>query len=384
MSENINKEVEMPETLNPQEEQITAEKILERIKAEIQKLEDKTFTTYFYVIDTKGVPSGSLLYIYKIAYALQEKGYKVAMLYSDKEFVGISGWAEKKYADLPHLTLTDKKIKISPSDFLIIPEIYTDVMSQTKGFTGKRVILLQNDEYFTRFIPIGVNPYKYGITDAIVNTDVAKDWMEKNLPLIKTHKIRPNISTNLFHPGDKPKKLIINFVCKDGNDASRIVKPFMWKYPQFKWVSFTQLNNLPQDVFAKALQDGFLTIWVDENASFGYVPLEALKAGSLVIGKIPQKFPEWMLKEDGKSLVDSIIWFDDFSVVPDLLMQLISMWIRDGLSKDIYEEAAQLKDAYSGTEQTDDINTVFVDTLFANRKRDFEKLLQERQNNKEK
>ena len=40
--------------------------MIERITAEIKKIDDKSFTFFFYVIDTKGNPSGSLGYIYDI------------------------------------------------------------------------------------------------------------------------------------------------------------------------------------------------------------------------------------------------------------------------------------------------------------------------------
>ena len=41
--------------------------MIERIKEQIAKIENKDFTFYFYVVDTKGNPSGSLGYIYDIA-----------------------------------------------------------------------------------------------------------------------------------------------------------------------------------------------------------------------------------------------------------------------------------------------------------------------------
>ena len=40
--------------------------ILANIKAEIDKIENKKNRIYFFVIDTKGAPSGSLEYIYNL------------------------------------------------------------------------------------------------------------------------------------------------------------------------------------------------------------------------------------------------------------------------------------------------------------------------------
>lgn len=367
------KKIEMPQTVT-EEKEVKKEVVLERVKKEIEKLKTKGSRFYFYVIDTKGVPSGSLLYIYKIAQHLHSEGYDVTMLHAEKDFVGVSEWAEKKYAELKHDTIENKRQKFSPADFLFIPDIYTEIMSQTKNMPCKRVIIFQNDEYFTRFIPLGVSPYKYGITDAIVNSENNKEWFKANLQHIKTHLIRPGISSTMFRKPEKPRRLIVNFVCKDGNDASRIVKPFMWKYPNLKWVTFAQLGNLPQNVFADALRDGIITIWIDDDCSFGYAPLEALKTGSIVIGKIPQRIPDWAKTEDG-GITDSVIWFDDFSVVPDLLARLIGMWIKDEVPEDVYDaikpaETLNTKEVNEG--DIDKVINDFIDT----RLKEFEGVLE--------
>lgn len=381
-------ENEMPQTLEAQKPEVdnnkkTAEIVAERVKKELAKLEDKSFNVWFYVIDTKGVPSGSLLYIYKLAYELRELGYNASLLYSERDFVGVSGWAEKKYADLPHhkvestntRTLLDgKPFVVAPSDFLIIPEIYTDIISQTRNLPCKRIILFQNDEYFTRFIPLGVNPYEYKVTDAIVNTENAEAWVKENLPLMKTHIITPSVSSTLFRKPEKPRKLIVNIVAKDGNDASRILKPFMWKYPKFKWVTFTSLGNLPQNMFADALREGIATIWIDEDCSFGYTPLEALKTGSIVIGKIPHKLADWM-KNGEEGLTDSVIWFDDYSSVPDLIAQIVSMYLKDEMPEEVYTAIEGVKDEHTKDKMVEDIKKVFVDGFFTERKEGFQEVL---------
>ena len=188
------------------------EDVVERIERELKKIDDKEFNVYFYVIDTKGVPSGSLLYIYKIAYELKTLGYNVTMLHNETDFVGIEQWADKKYAELPHSKVKDRNVTLSASDFLIIPEIYTDIMSQTKNMPCKRVMLVQNFDYLTKIIPVGVHPYEYGITEAIVNSETVRKLMKNNLQMIKTHVLRPGISDTLFRKNEKPKKMVVNFV----------------------------------------------------------------------------------------------------------------------------------------------------------------------------
>lgn len=347
--------------------------VIARIERELKKFDDKSFNVYFYVIDTKGVPSGSLLYIYKIAYELQEMGYNVTMLHSEEEFIGISQWADEKYANMKHCKTKDKQVTVSSSDFLIIPEIFTDVMFQTKDLPCKRVMLIQNFDYLTRIIPVGVHPYEYGITDAIVNTETTKSLIKDNLPRLSTHKVRPGISPTVFRKNEKPKKMIVNFAVKDANDASRIVKPFFWKYPQLKWVTFAQLQNLPQTIFADALRDAAITVIVDDTMSFGYAALEALKTGNIVICKIPENTPDWMLENE--ELTNAIVWVDNLNEVPDLLANLVAMWIRDDVPAELYEEIDKKAQVHSMEDMKSDIKSVFVDTLFPGRKKEIEDAL---------
>ena len=347
--------------------------VVERIEKELKKFDDKAFNVYFYVIDTKGVPSGSLLYIYKVAYELHSLGYNVTMLHNENEFVGISQWADSKYAELPHSKVSDRQVTLSASDFLIIPEIYTDIMSQTRDIPCKRVMLVQNFDYITKIIPVGVHPYEYGITDAIVNTKTTEKLIKNNLPMIKTHVLSPGISDTLFRKNDKPKKMIVNFVVKNGDDASRVVKPFFWKYPQLKWVTFAQLSNLPQEIFADALRDAAITIVIDDTMSFGYAALEALKTGSIVICKIPDNIPDWML--DNGELSNSIVWVDNLDEIPDLIANLVAMWVRDDVPEELYNEMEKAAEKHTTSVMKEDVEKVFTEELFAARKKEIQDAL---------
>ena len=58
-------------------------KVIENIEREISKIDKKENRIYFFVIDTKGVPSGSLEYIYNLALMLKNEGYNVSMLHTE-------------------------------------------------------------------------------------------------------------------------------------------------------------------------------------------------------------------------------------------------------------------------------------------------------------
>ena len=126
-------------------------KIIENINREVEKIDKKTNRVYFFVIDTKGVPSGSLEYIYKLAMILKDEGYDVSMLHTEDEFVGVGEWLGEAYAALPHYNVNKDETGTSPSDLLFIPEIFSQVMNQTKTLPCKRVAILQNYNYVVEF-----------------------------------------------------------------------------------------------------------------------------------------------------------------------------------------------------------------------------------------
>ena len=120
-------------------------KALERIDEAISKLEINDFCFYFFVVDCKNVPNGSIQYIYQLAKTLNDKNYKVKMLYQleneyDNEeleelkrkekpiddrrvFTGVGDWLGEEYMQLEHLNISKKEWTVSPSDFLFIPDI---------------------------------------------------------------------------------------------------------------------------------------------------------------------------------------------------------------------------------------------------------------------
>ena len=64
--------------------EVTKEETLKKIEELVSEMKDKAFNAYFFVIDTKGSPDGSVQYTYDIAYGLYTLGYKVTKLRREK------------------------------------------------------------------------------------------------------------------------------------------------------------------------------------------------------------------------------------------------------------------------------------------------------------
>lgn len=354
--------------------------IIEKLTSELEKYKDKSFKVLFYVLDTQGMPSGSLTYMYETAYQLKELGYNVQMLHSEKEFIGVREWLGDKYADLPHYNI-EKNISISPADILFIPEIFSSVMYQTMKLPCKRIALLQNFEYLTEMTQPGATWMDYGINECVTTSNVLSDKIKEVFPSVKTHIVRPSIS-KIFSKTETPKKLIVNILSKHKIDVNSIVKPFFWKYPMYKWVCFRDFSGLPKNDFADALKEAAFTLWIDDRTDFGYTPLEAMACGDIVIGKVPETVPEWMLK-DGE-LRDCGIWFYNTNDACDLIANLVDAYIHNGIPEILQKEADDVLKNYTSELQIEDIKRVYVDGIFANREKELIETVSIAKNNEEK
>ena len=367
--------------------EINKEEMIRVVEENIKKMEDKEFNVFFFVIDTKGNPSGSLEYIYRTAMNLKDLGYNVSILHQEEEFVGVGDWLGEAFAELPHHNIEKENIEIAASDFLFIPEILSSVMSQTKTLPCKRIIILQNHNFLADFMPVGVTPFDLNINEMITTTKTLKDLADSYFPGIRTHIVRPYISP-MFRNNDTPKKLIINVVSRSQDDINRIVKPFYWKYPVYKWVSFRDLRGVTQEVFSDALREGAITVWMDEVSDFGYSALEAAKSGSITLAKVPNTPTDWTFvhesNENGESngLNPAFIWFDDLNRVPDMIASVVRTWTLDRIPDELYDNMKTAANDYSPEMAIKDIQKEYIDGLFAKRLSDFKEVLGQIKNDK--
>jgi len=289
-------------------------KVIESVEKEISKIDKKANRIYFFVIDTKGVPSGSLEYVYNLALMAKEEGYDVSMLHTEDNFVGVGAWLDDRYTSLPHYNVNKDEIGTAPSDVLFIPEIFSQVMNQTKKLPCKRVAILQNYDYLVEQMPYSAQWGDFGILEGITNSNYQSALLKEAFPYVKMTKVTPFIS-KIFGKTNEPKKMVVNVIAKDQSDIKKIVKPFYWKYPMLKWVSFKELRNISKQDFANSLREAAITVVVDEDASFGYSALEAVKSGSITMCKVPRQEWDWMSTEDG-NLPNGWEWLNDYEPGP--------------------------------------------------------------------
>lgn len=371
--------------------ELNKEEMIQIVEENIKRIEDKDFNVYFYVLDTKGNPSGSLEYIYQTALTLQNLGYKVTMLHQDKDFVGVGEWLGEKYSEIPHKFVgteteqPNENIQISASDFLFIPEIFSHVMSQTKNLPCKRVIIMQNYNHLAEFMPVGITPEMLKIFDIITTTKVQEGILHSYFPTTVTHVVSPCIQS-MFRPNNKPKKLVVNLVTKSTDDANRIIKPFYWKYPIYQWVSFNDLRSMSQETFCESLREGAITIWADDKTNFGYSALEAMRCRSILLAKLPDTLSDWNVetdKEGNETITDACLWFEHIDDVPDMLAKIVRSWTLDNIPQSVYNGLEKFDKFYTKETQEKEIERVYVKELFEKRISDFKEVLAQLKNNNE-
>jgi glycosyltransferase involved in cell wall biosynthesis len=135
---------------------------------------------------------------------------------------------------------------------------------------------------------------------------------------------------------------------------------FYWKYVPFNFIPFRFLVNYPREKYAELLQEGAITVWVDNDASFGYNALESMRCGNIVIGKIPETVPEWMQDENG-DFKSNGLWVDDINTIPDVLASVINEWIEDEVSEEIYKAMDETNTKYTFDEWSENIDKTIQD-----------------------
>ena len=357
---------------------------VDRVREEIDRLDKKESRVMFYVLDTEGYASGSLAYEYQLAKIAKDDGYNVSMIYQSEEkgedFVGVEGWLGEEYSSIPHYDIRKDQVDIRPSDVLFIPEIFAQVMNQTKKLPCKRIAIMQNYDYILSQTPYSAQWGDYGIMEAISNTEENKNLLHSIFPYVRTTVIDPYID-KMFGNIKKPKKCIVNVVSHNPDDVTRLVKPFYWKYPLMKWVSFADLRGMNKEKFADALREGFLTIWMDEPASFGYSALEAMRCGNIVFAMLPKECKKWMLDSEGK-LNNSCVWFDNINAMHDKIATLVRAFITDKIPNEMYEDQKDVLNLYP-EENTKKQFTAYLESLFTERKRQLNEFVKigEKENN---
>ena len=360
------------------------EQILQ-IKNVIENLDNKNFGLYFFTLDTKGNPTAGIANIYEHVKLLNELGYRASILHEKNDYKlfgddngdGISNWLGDEYANLPHISIESQQLQVSPSDFIIIPEIFSNVMDQVKGFPCKKIVFSQSYDYLLELLPIGKRwNTDYGFNDVITTSKKQAIYLNNLFPSIRTHVVPVSIP-EYFKTSDKPKIPMVSILTRNQSDAVKIAKSFYLQYPIYKWVTFKELRGLSRKQFAEDLGKSCLAVWVDDNSGFGTFPLEAIECDTPVIGKMPNLIPEWMetTDENGNMVINNNgIWTNTTINIPELIATYIKVWLEDSVPSDLTNGVQASKGKYTPEKQKETLKDVYFG-IVENRKNELNNMM---------
>lgn len=353
------------------------EEQISQLKEVIGKLETKDSNLYFFTLDTKGNPTAGIANIYEHVKLLNELGYKAAILHEKNDYKlrgdengnGVADWLGEEYANLPHISIEGQDLAINPADFIIIPEIFSNIMDQVKTFPCKKVVLSQSYEYLLELLPVGKRwDMDYGFNDVITTSAKQADYIKSLFPSIKTHVVPVSIPS-YFKDSDKPKKPIVAIHTRNQGDAAKLAKAFYLQFPIYKWITFKELRGLSREKFAAQLSECCLAVWIDDVAGFGTFPVEAIECNTPVIGKMPNMIPEWMEKVNengGAEIRNNGVWTNTTLNITELIATYLKVWLEDSVPTELTEGIKASQGLYTSEKQKTELETVYS-TLFENR-----------------
>jgi len=350
----------------------------------IEKLNNNDFSLYFFTLDTKGNPTAGIANIYEHVKMLTDLGHKAYILHEKNDYrlkgdengQGISDWLGEEYAALPHVSIESQQLSIAPCDFIIIPEIFSNIMDQVKTFPCKKIVLSQSYDYLLELLPIGKRwNTDYGFNDVITTSQKQASYLMNLFPSIRTYIVPPSIPS-YFKPSDKPKMPIVSILTRNQGDVAKIAKSFYLQYPLYKWITFKELRGIPREQFANELSKSCLAVWIDDQSGFGTFPLEAMECQTPVIGKMPNMIPEWMETKDGEDYVinNNGVWTNTTLNIPELIATYIKLWLEDSVPTDLINSMKESAGKYTPENQLEALKSTY-NTLFAYRKTEFETLI---------
>jgi len=336
----------------------------------LAKIDSKDFSFYFFTLDTLGNPVASVANIYEHVKVLNELGYKAYIMHEKNDYrvrgnedgMGISDWLGEEYANLPHVSIEAQQLNVSPTDYIIIPEVFSNVMDQVKTFPCKKIVFSQSYDYLLELLPIGKRWHiDYGFGDVITTTQKQANYVHSLFPGVKTHIVPVGIS-DAFKINDKPKAPIVTILTRNHGDAQKIAKSFYLQYPIYKFVTFKELRGLPKDQFANELTNACLAVWIDDPAGFGTFPIEAMECNTPVIGKIPNMIPEWMeetAKNGEVTLKNNGVWTNTTLNIPELIGTYMKVWFEDSVPQDLLDGMAETRGTYTLEKQRKAIEEIY-------------------------
>ena len=344
---------------------------IQKLEKSIDNMKSKLSRIYFIVQDTKGNAKASVRYIYQMAMALKNSGYNPIMLHEKPDYFGVSSWLDEEYMSIEHRSIEGTSLEVSPDDLIIVPEIYGFIMDQITKLPCGKIVLSQAYDHIFETLQPGQTWAQLGFYKCITTTNKQKELIESVMRNVSVEVLEPCV-TDTFEKSEFPPKTIINIHTRDHRDTTNLIKSFYAKFPQYRWITFRDLRGLSETEFAKAMNESFISIWIDQTSSFGTFPLESMKMNIPVLGLVPDNVPTWMNEDNG-------LWVNNKTIIVDVLADFIQNWLEDNINPELFENMQRTVDSLKTLDQFNEDTVELFTKIFDVRITSFEDQLEKLQ-----
>jgi len=364
----------MSEELKVSAEQAEIEKI-EKVKVSLDRIASKK-SKFLFVVPESQSPVASVYEIYFHATVIKNLGYEVIIMVEKGDYI-VPVWIEKELTQFKHMSMADPKLTVGPEDVMVIPEVFTNVMEQTKNLPCVRVGLLQSVDYMVNSLIPGTDWASFGIQEIITTSPALKEWVETFYGKDKFNISVYNIGIpEYFEKSSIPQKPVVSVMGRNANEISKFVKLFFSKYPNYSWVTFDPMltkSKPPQPMrrvdFAKRLQGNFAAVWIDRIASFGTFPLECMKSGVIPICLKPDIMPEYLVERDETGKVTKIVegggvWTENYYDLPILLGDVLVKFLDDSITPELYDSMEKIASKYNQADSEIKLTEIYNEIVY--------------------
>lgn len=358
------------------------------LKVAKEKLLNKENTIFFFLTESE-VESAAVYEIYLHAIHLRDEGYTVKILTDTDSYQHPNFLDENmKTIEVFNIARKDNNLSVSPSDYLIIPELFTNIMKQVhdQKLPCAKIVLFQSYvNAFKGMLPAS-SWKEWGINNVMTTSKAMTEYLKEyfsNKFDIQTWYIG---IPDYFKNSDKPKKPLITFYSRNPKEVELVIKSFYAKYPQLRFITFQEIKNFTREDLSTVLGQSIATIWIDRHAAHGTIPLEAMKCKSIPIGIIPElehSKEEWFIKEN------TGVWLNHVTKIPEYLSKIVMSHIQNELPSEIIDGMKSVTDIYTVESSKDSIVRAY-NFYFHKREHEFtefietnEKIIQSEQTNAE-
>ena len=343
--------------------------LTEKVQQSIKNLRDKNSRIYFLAQDTKGNAKASVKFIYEMAYTLKKNGFNPIILHEKNDYTGVSEWLDDKFmTELPHKSIEGQNLEISPEDFIVLPELFGFIMDQIKNLPCGKIVLSQSYAYILETLQPGQTWSQFGFFKCITTSNKQKEYLENVMRQTSFDILQPTLGES-FTPRELPPMPIVSVHTKEHRDTVNIIKTFYLKFPQYRWFTFKDMRLMSEVEFSDSLKQSFLSVWIDDESSFGTFPLESMACGVPVLGKTPDLQPEWMTESNG-------IWVTDKKLIPDYIADFIQNWLEDNIKPEIYEEGLKTANLFKDKQLFESVVVDLFSTYLSTRADSMESQIQ--------